>query len=57
MDAQTEHSPVTAPTRGMTTIVALALAIASFLVAGAIWLTVERGPALFLDLAKLPWCG
>jgi len=26
------------------------------LAAAAVWLAIERAPALLLDLAKMPWC-
>jgi len=32
-------------------------AIVMLLAAGAVWLAIERAPAMLLDLAKMPWCG
>ncbi len=36
-------------------LTALAISV-GVLLAGAIWLAIERAPALLLDLAKMPWC-
>lgn len=43
--------------RGLSLPILCAICVAVIVMAGAIWLTIERAPALLLDLAKLPWCG
>lgn len=45
-----EHQPA----RRMA-LTALAISV-GLLLAVAIWLAIERAPALLLDLAKMPWC-